>query len=118
MSPLDNFNVPQIQFLGEQDGVPERQLKTKFINLFKKNDKIKTAFLAIVSYDDAKTYSIALCLDVPTGADEEIAKQIWKIFSSMFGTHEHLDIVFVSTHQVQQLLNVCKPFYFHKAEIR
>jgi len=40
-----------------------------------------------------------------------VVEKIGKIFASMFGSHEHLDIIFLDGQQEHELAKVCSPFF-------
>lgn len=106
----EEFRIPGIRFLGEQDGSPERELKAQLTEIFRGNRKINCAYLARVEYDK-KSPAVALCLGFPLEPDRVLAERVGDIFASLFGRHEHLDIVFLCETQEAQLLRVCKPFF-------
>ena len=54
------------------------------------------AYLAQVEYDKAKNFNIALCISLGLDEDEKLANDTALIFRRMFGSHEHLDILFLS----------------------
>jgi len=53
------IRAPSVQFLYEQDGPPERVLKSQLVELFKRNVNVKRAYLARISSGDQS--SVALC---------------------------------------------------------
>jgi hypothetical protein len=99
-----------IEFLGEQDGVPERELKGGLSRLLNADPAIMRAYLAIVRYGDSG-HSIALCLASKRSTNLDLANRIGELFREMFKSDECLDILWVSKVQEQVLANVCKPFY-------
>lgn len=107
---LEEIQVPHIRFLGEQDGPPERELKSRLSDFFQRNQSITKAYLAQVAYED-KTFAVALCIRSRVGPDRGLAQTVGGIFASMFGDHEHLDIIFLSEAQETELVIVCKPFF-------
>jgi SseB protein C-terminal domain len=106
----EEFQVPQVRFLGEQDGAPERELKCRLAQFFQSDQSITTAYLARVAYGD-ECFAVALCLRAQLGPDRDLAGKVGKIFASLFGGHEHLDIIFLSKIQEAELVSVCKPFF-------
>jgi SseB protein C-terminal domain len=99
-----------LRFLREQDGPPERELKGYLIELFRREKGIRTAYLAQVAYAHDQENAVALCLRADRASDEVIGR-IGQIFSSMFGAHEHLDILFLSDDQEAQLARCCRAFW-------
>lgn len=106
----EEFQVPQLRFLGQQDGPPERELKCRLVQFFLSEETVNTAYLARVAYT-AESVSVALCLRARFGPDRGLAQEVGRIFASMFGSHEHLDIIFLSDMQEAELAIVCKPFF-------
>jgi len=108
---LELGSVKKLRFLGDQDGPPERELKSRLSELFRQANVVSRAFLARVLYGPNEI-AVALCIRLRTdGAEENLAKEIAQIFSEMFGQHEHLDIVFLRSSQEADLLRVCRPFH-------
>jgi len=106
----EEFQVGELRFLGEQDGPPERELKCRLAQFFQSDESVTAAYLARVAYR-GESYAVALCLRSQLGADRALAEKVAKIFASMFGGHEHLDIIFLSETQQAELAIVCKPFF-------
>jgi len=104
-------NVQTIIFIGEQDGPPERELKTELTALFGQLRLVTTAYLARVRYGDAGTVQVALCVRGQPGQNRMFAERVNRIFGPMFGSHEHLDIIWVTPEEEPALRSVCRPFY-------
>jgi hypothetical protein len=109
----ESTRVPHLRFLGEQDGVPERELKKRLVEYFRHSGSVEAAYLARVAYGGSAE-SIALCLTPAGTHDHDVAENAGRIFASMFGPHEHMDIVFVDQSQESQLAGVCPPFFDSK----
>jgi hypothetical protein len=54
---------------------------------------------------------VALCVRSINGADPALVRDIGEIFAAIFGSHEHLDIVFLNDAQEESLSVVCQPFF-------
>ena len=104
------IQVSKLRFLGEQDGVPERELKDRLVKFFQRDQRVLRAYLARVSYSDLPPPVVALCLRSEFGPSRGVAEKIGKIFASMFGGHEHLDIIFLDNEQEFELAKVCSSF--------
>lgn len=107
----EEIQVPKVSFLGEQDGVPERELKSRLVEFFQRDQSVVKAYLAQVAYSEQSPMAVALCLRSQFGLDRGVAEKIGKIFASMFGGHEHLDIIFLDDQQESKLAKVCSPFF-------
>jgi hypothetical protein len=103
------IRVPQVQFLGEQDGPPEQLLKDRLTEFFQRDKSVHRAYLAKVSLGEQS--GVALCLKTQFGADRGLAEKIGAIFGMVFNAHEHLDIMFLSDEQESELAKVCSPFF-------
>jgi hypothetical protein len=107
----EQFHVPKLCFLGEQDGLPERELKCCLIEFFQRDLSIVTAYLAQLAYGDQSPMTVTLCLRTQFGFDPGIAEKVGRIFASMFGEQEHMDIIFLDDQQECELSKVCSPFF-------
>lgn len=106
------LHVGGVLFQGEQDGIPEQNLKRQLTNFFQSRPDITTAWLAIVAYQGAPDRNVALCITgVPETSRAELAKTIGQIFAALFNTQEQLDIIFPTDAQRTQLEQVCRPFF-------
>ena len=106
----EEFQISRVRFLGEQDGPPELELKCRLGQFFQNDQTVTAAYLARVMYGD-ESYAVALCLRSQLGKHRRLAEKVGKIFASIFGSHEHLDIIFLSETQQAELAIVCKAFY-------
>src|SRR5690348_14077066 len=93
----EEFQVSELRFLGEQDGLPERELKFRLAQLFTSSQSVITAYLARVVYP-IESHAVALCLRSKFGAELRLIEEVGTIFSSTFATHAHLDIIFLDAH--------------------
>jgi hypothetical protein len=109
--PAETLQVPVLNFLGEQDGPPERNLKASLCQLFENRVHLQRAYLARVDYGVQGEFNVALCIRMGVSDDAELRKAIGKEFAQNFGKHEHLDIIFVREDQEGDLRNICRPFY-------
>jgi hypothetical protein len=107
----EELQVPQFRFLGEQDGPSERMLTERLLELFRRDRSVNVAYLARVEFDNPSQTGVALCLKTKFGADRDMVEKIGKTFGSIFGAHEHMDIVFLNDTQEAELAKVCRPFF-------
>jgi len=107
---IEQPGFAQIQFLGEQDGIPERNLKQELVNFFLTYKTVQRAYLAQIRYNGWAD-GVALCLVFPIGNEMEIVMAIQKLFSKMFGSHEYLDIIFLDKAQEGELSKCCATFF-------
>jgi 2,3-bisphosphoglycerate-independent phosphoglycerate mutase len=105
------MKVDKVHFWGEQDGVPERELKLKLSALFHSLGIVQRAYLAKVSFENGLTTSVGLCIIATRVHQEDIVVNVKEVFATLFDSHEHLDIVFLDSHQEDALARVCHPFF-------
>lgn len=108
---LDSFTSSETRFVAEQIGVPENEFKESIIGLFHDRNRPLRAYLVQVEYGEKRDFNVALCIALESEDDEKLANDIALVFRRMFGSHEHLDILFVTEEQETQLRKVCCPFF-------
>lgn len=105
------WTAPRIQFLHEQDGPRERELKSKLSEFFAQRHEILRAYLARVVYEDPSALEVALCLEY-SGADEPgTVRDLDQLFARLVPANVHLDVLFLTDALEAELLKVCNPFY-------
>lgn len=109
--PARVLRPDRIQFIADQDGLPERELKATLTKLFDQHGSVGRAYLVRVKYDEAPEISVALCLASATPTDAPLVDGIRKAFAARFQTGNHLDILFVSASEVPRLERTSVPFY-------
>jgi hypothetical protein len=107
----EEIRAPDLRFVGEQDGQPERRLKERLTAFFERDKSVKAAYLAKVDLGMGNSATVALCLRAQFGADKGMVEKIGAIFALTFDTSEHLDIIFLTDVQETLLQKVCKPFF-------
>jgi len=109
---MEKLVAKHIDFIREQDGDVERELKTNLLNCFLEERNVAAAYLAWVRYEDG-TESVALCLRSRSDTEQqpELLAKISKTFAAMFSKSEHLDVCVVNDLQEEDSSRVCKPFY-------
>jgi hypothetical protein len=105
------LTVRVIKFVGEQDGSAERDLKARLVELFHCEPTVRSAYLARTDYRDATGVHVALCIKSSVGEYVLLKRKVVDIFSAMFGSHEHLDVLFIRGDQEEELQQVCAAFY-------
>lgn len=105
----EEISVQGIRFLAEQDGAPERLLKSQLREFLRRQGGVQRAYLAQVSTGDQ--VGVALCITHPAGPDRDLVRQVGRIFGAVFNASEHLDIIFLNHEQESALAKVCVPFF-------
>ncbi len=104
--------VRRIVFVTEQDGEPQRRLKARLVERFHSSAGLLEAFLVWARYDDASDLNMAPCLKIDKGIpDFELIKADGAEFANIFNSREHIDTLFLTPAQYQQIVTVARPFY-------
>jgi SseB protein C-terminal domain len=98
-------------FIGEQDGRSERDLKARFVEIFREQPVVEHAYLALGDHGDGTGVHVTLAIKSSGGEDLSLVRKLQGVFSAMFNSHEHLDVMFIREDQQRQLREVCAPFY-------
>jgi hypothetical protein len=110
----ENFKATDMSFVSEQDGDVEKDFKSQIVNIFRSGILVERAFLVRVRYGGAAQTMVALCLEADLASpkeQEDIVNAVHAIFYKMFAATQSIDIVFISSLQLQAILRVAKPFY-------
>ncbi len=105
---------PRVEFLGEQDGPPERELKAQVISILERFPSVRRAYLARVGYQPDGQTAVAICMysDHPNVA---VARAIGDAFRALFAKESFVDMFFMSAEQDVDAARVCRPFYSRAA---
>jgi hypothetical protein len=80
--------------------------------LFGQLQLVKTAYLVRVRYGDTGPTGVApLCIRGQPGQNRMFAERVSKVFGPIFGSHQHLDVIWLTPDQQTSLARVCTPFY-------
>jgi len=111
----NNFSLQGITFVCEQDGVTEKEFKSKCCDLFQITEEVLRAYLVKVKYDNkinsGQSSDVALCIKKISGNDEQLVEKIEELFAMQFKETEHLDIMFINDRREAALKSTCRPFY-------
>jgi hypothetical protein len=107
--PPDARTEPTIQFLSEQDGPIERQFKAELLPALRRAGANR-AYLARATFQGSAQSGVVLCLAARESLS--LVNEVSAIFGTIFGPHEHVDIVFIADGtQEAALAAVCPPFF-------
>ena len=108
LSPTE-LDAEDIEFIGEQDGPAESQLKAQLAHLFARHAGVAEAYLARATIDGQTSVALALRAD---GLDESaLATQVGAVFATIFNARAHLDVLFLDAARHAQVRHVCPAFY-------
>jgi|CXWL01.1.fsa_nt_gi hypothetical protein len=100
-----------VQFLGDQDGLVEQEIKARWIPILEKNSSVRRAYLAITKYGDSGTNQVTLCIVHSKREDPALVNELAEPFRQTFNNSVALDIIFITTSQELKAKKVCNPFY-------
>jgi len=110
VKPIERRRERRIEFLGEQDGVPERELKALLVTELRRFPSVQGAYLARIGFAPDAAPSVALCLVPSSRDDREIVQAVNRVFASLFSSGQHLDVVFIDEQEEADLRRVCPSF--------
>ena len=110
-SKIDAVFPKELHFVGEQDGLPERNLKAEWSPILMECQSVARAYLAIAQYDQDDDYHIILGLRSAAGDNLKLVSSLGQPFQKTFNTRQMLDIVFLTESQEEALARVCRPFF-------
>ena len=100
----------RVEFLGEQGGASERELKSAIVELLPRFPSVRRAYLARVGFQPDGRTSIAVCL-VAGKPNKALVRQIDGRFKALFAEDTFVDILFLSDEQDEDAARVCAAFY-------
>ena len=108
---IRQLRVARVEFVTEQLGDAETDLKEKLIRIFRVNTRVMLAYLVSVRYPEVGQVKVALCLKHLTGQDSELVQEVGAEFGRMFNHQESLDIMFLKPEEEERIATVARPFY-------
>lgn len=66
------FKQPHLQFVGEQAGPVEEDLKTCWVSILSRHPEVQRAYLALGTYDTSQSYQPLLCIRSSRGNDPAV----------------------------------------------
>jgi hypothetical protein len=110
--PPEWITPPEVNFIGEQSGPIEDEIKAKFREVFGNTPTVLSAYLARLSLGEPAGYSVGLCIRSTIGLDPSLQQRLARIFIDIgFNSDQQLDILFIREDQEQELRRVCRAFY-------
>ncbi|HWY71349.1 MAG TPA: enhanced serine sensitivity protein SseB C-terminal domain-containing protein [Terriglobales bacterium] len=105
------IHVPNVTFLGEQDGEVEKEFKQRLLDRFATSTTLHKAYLVRARYGESPEIKVVLALDANAGGLVILRDRASRVFAKMFNSETSLDILFLSDEQKQRISAVAKPFY-------
>jgi hypothetical protein len=100
-----------VDFLGQQAGPAEDELKSAFLTVIAATPTVQSAFLARIYRSKALKPSVAVCIRSSIGEDVKVEDRLKAIFKSRFRDDQRLDFLFLLEEEENRLRSVCPPFY-------
>lgn len=109
---IEVLKASRIEFLYEQLGDSETELKQKLIKIFHGNERVMLAYLVSVRYrEESDQIKVALCVKHSTGQDFRLLQEVGAEFGKMFNNQESLDVMFLKREEEERIAIVARPFY-------
>jgi hypothetical protein len=108
---IQHGTVDALVFVGEQDGIVERELKQRLTTVLNQYCDIRRAYLVRVAYSDAGIQHVALCLEGGDVDQLQIANSVAVIFRELAPQSASLDILWPNVRQLSEVKCVSRPFY-------
>jgi hypothetical protein len=111
--PIEERHEAKIEYLGEKTGPVEDDLKKALVAVLEKSPDVQRAYLAIISTDGRKSWSVALCL-ASKKPDKKLVEELGRVFRGIFGKDQFLDMMFLTDDTESEVRKVCPTFYAKK----
>jgi hypothetical protein len=105
------FKQPRVQFIGEQDGAVEQDIKSRWKPILSRNPGVQSAYLALGTYDESQSYQPVLCIRSSRGHDPRLVDELAAPFKDVFSRDCALDIMFLDAAKEAEVRSVCCAFY-------
>jgi hypothetical protein len=113
MDKIDERKEKIVNFLGEQDGDPERMLKAALSTRFRELKTVERAYLVKVRYSSTGPADVALAL-IAAGGNDAVIRSVQETFAALFNMSQHLDIIFLKPPECGNISSLCRPFFSAK----
>jgi hypothetical protein len=108
---IDPFTSRRIQFLGEQDGPSEQELKRQLSDFLRCEREIQKAYLVQIARDATSTPNVALCLVGEQTNILQVVQCCGTIYNELFQSTECIEVLFLNELQRSEVNLVARPFY-------
>ena len=109
--PVEIHVQPAIEFVGEQVGDVEQNIKSQWLPIFARDTSVREAYLSVATYDHGTTFQPVLCVKRSGGANAALVDALAEPFRRDFSDGQALDIVFLQPEQERLVKLVCEAFY-------
>ena len=105
------FKQPRVQFVGEQDGPVEHDIKSRWEPILSRHPEVRSAYLALGTYDQSQSYQPVLCIRSSRAHDSRLVDELAAPFKDVFSRDCALDIMFLNADKEAEVRSVCSAFY-------
>jgi hypothetical protein len=105
------FTAKEIRFLAEQDGPSERILKSNLCRFFESQSWAQAGYLVLADFGEGTAQTVALCVKGEPPDRSATVSHIQSIFSTIFNTSQHMDVLFLTEPSEKELSLICHPFF-------
>src|SRR5262245_8778396 len=109
--PPNSFLREPVDFVGQQAGAVEDELKNAFRHVLAATPTVLSAYLARIYRGKMPQQCVALCIRSAIGVDDKIEELLTTIFRARFRRDQSLDFLFLLEEEEFKLREVCPPFY-------
>ena len=106
-----SFIPEPVEFVGQQVGPGEDELKAAFVRVLAETPTVQSAYLARIFRGKAPRASVALRIRSTIGVDDKAEERLTEIFKSRFRHDQRLDFLFLLEEEETRVREVCPPFY-------
>jgi len=107
----EQLTVPSIRIVGEQDGPAEQKIKTQFSEFLAGTGFQCRAYLVRAKYGSSDELNVALLVRLQSGDSRFVNSGLGRLFHSVFRPDQHLDIMFLSESEEENVKTLVKPFF-------
>jgi hypothetical protein len=109
--PILEVHVNSLRFVAEQDGAPERDLKTRWFPILAAHPEVIRAYLAVAEYEAQPGSNVVLCIRSDDPPNMHFIDELRAPFAAIFSRDAHLDVAFVGDAKENEVTRVCRPFW-------
>ena len=97
------------QFLSEQDGPVERQLKAQWAPVLRQHGVARAYLVRVLMSEDSEP-TIALAMTRGSSSDSDVVNALVPLFKATMSQSAFVDMMFLDLDQEAQVARVCKSF--------
>lgn len=107
----ETITPPRIDFLAEQTGEAEEQLKNSLRRFYAEFPRVRRAYLVQASFGEPPVCSVILCERFVEHFEKIYLRSYKHTFNEISRRRNFYDWLLLDENREQELRKVCKPFY-------